>query len=136
MCGLNLCAMNICCIRKRKSVVCRQCRGGAGTESAPNNAKTPGYCYTQFDNIEKDFRGFYKLSLKRTTSKRMRQMSTILSQSWRANTDIQLIIYNTHPSNPSPHEMCNIIDYCVSYITKTCKAIQIEKLLLMQLTKE
>ena len=102
----------------------------------PNNAETPGFSLTDEDKIERDFRGFYKLSLKRTTSVRMRQISTILTQSWRANTDIQILLYDTPPMNPSPTELSTIVDYCVSYVTKTCKATDMEKIMLTKLIQE
>ena len=48
----------------------------------------------------------------------MQQISTVLFQSWRANCDIQLLLYDSNPYNPNLGEFVKVADYIVSYITK------------------
>ena len=48
----------------------------------------------------------------------MQQISTVLVQSWRANCDIQLLLYDSDPYNPNLAEFAKVADYIVSYITK------------------
>ena len=42
----------------------------------------------------------------------------IACQSWRANCDVQIILYNTDPKFPDLREISNVARYVVSY---TCK---------------
>ena len=58
------------------------------------------------------------MSLNRTNSKRFLQSEMITLQSWRANCDVKLLIYETDPSYPDMNEISSVIDYIVSY---TCK---------------
>jgi hypothetical protein len=39
-------------------------------------------------------------------------------QSWRANCDIQIFLYQSDPNNPNLDEIAAVTDYIVSY---TCK---------------
>ena len=48
----------------------------------------------------------------------MQQISTVLVHSWRANCDIQLLLYDSNPYNPNLAEFAKVADYIVSYITK------------------
>ena len=48
----------------------------------------------------------------------MTQLSTIQVQSWRANCDIQLLLYDSDPTKPNINEIVKVADYIVSYITK------------------
>ena len=48
----------------------------------------------------------------------MRQISTVLVQSWRANCDIQLLLYDSDPYNSNLVEFAKVANYIVSYITK------------------
>ena len=48
----------------------------------------------------------------------MQQISTLQLQSWRANCDVELLLYNSDPYNPNLSEFVKVVDYVVSYITK------------------
>ena len=48
----------------------------------------------------------------------MQQISTVQLQSWRANCDVQLLLYDSDPYNPDLSEFVKVADYIVSYITK------------------
>ena len=65
-----------------------------------------------------DKRNFNFLQLKRDNSIRFMQSSMSLLQSWRANCDIKILIYDTDPEFPDLTEISTVIDYIVSY---TCK---------------
>ena len=94
------------------------CRFGCGTidkDESPTN--TEGFEFTEFDQIYYDQKRKQKfLKLKRTTSKRMNQTSKYLLQSWRANSDVQVIIYDSDPNNPDFDEIKTVSDYVVSYV--------------------
>ena len=49
---------------------------------------------------------------------RINQTSRHMLQSWRANCDVQLIIYDSDPLKPDIAEIARITDYIVSYSTK------------------
>jgi hypothetical protein len=38
--------------------------------------------------------------------------------SWRANCDLQILIYETDPLNPNPEEITRVVDYIVGYVCK------------------
>ena len=49
---------------------------------------------------------------------RLVQSSTDLLQSWRANCDIQLLIYDCDPRNPDVSNIARVTDYIVAYSCK------------------
>lgn len=102
------------CKRNKKN---RYCRAGCGTESTYGLADTPGFKTRENAKIVRDQTGSYRLLLPRN-DERMVQTSIPLLQCWRANCDVQLLIYMSDPRNPSVDEISKITDYVVSY---TCK---------------
>ena len=48
----------------------------------------------------------------------MQQILTVQLQSWRANCDVQLLLYDSDPYNPNLTKFVKVADYIVSYITK------------------
>ena len=123
---INSCGMHFCgeyCLRKpvktrKVDQTCHCCRFGFGTESKAGNEDTAGKEFTDCDKITIDSNGIKRLELKRSGSKRMNQLSTIQLQSWRANCDVQLLLYDSDPYNPDLSEFIKVVDYVVSYITK------------------
>ena len=101
--------------RKRK----RSCRFGSGEEETEGKGDTPGYPLQDEPTIERDFRrgGFKRFQCKRNT-KRMNQTPMDLLQCWRANCDMQILIYESDPRNPDPKDIAKVTDYIVAY---TCK---------------
>jgi hypothetical protein len=65
-----------------------------------------------------DKKGVQKLQMKRTKSRKVVQLSKPLLQSWRANCDIQLLIYNSDPRNPDIAEIESVTRYVVAYAGK------------------
>jgi hypothetical protein len=104
----------------------RKCRVGCGTEIKPLSAITPGWPIQDSDTIDKDARGFKKLCLKRNNS-RLTQSSLYCLQSWRANCDISILIYETDPKYPDATEISNITDYVISYACKGNQSYAIER---------
>jgi hypothetical protein len=48
-------------------------------------------------------------------------------QSWRANCDIQILIYNCDPKKPDVAEIARITDYVASYSCKGNATVKEEK---------
>jgi hypothetical protein len=63
-------------------------------------------------------RDFLVLKLKRTNS-RLKQTSTSMLQSWRANCDVQVIIYQSNPKELDIYDIARVTSYVVSYTS--CK---------------
>jgi hypothetical protein len=49
---------------------------------------------------------------------RVNQTSMDAVQSWRANCDVQILIYDCDPKNPSVGELARVSDYVVGYSCK------------------
>lgn len=96
----------------------RYCRAGAGEEKSSGKCDTPGFPLQPEDIIEDDGRGFKILNLKRTNSMRFVQSSMYVLQSWRANSDVKILLYDTDPYHPDMKEISRVVDYIVAY---TCK---------------
>ena len=107
---------------------CRSCRFGHGTEETPNKGDTPGKVLRQSAIIQKDRKGIEHLLLPRLHSRRITQHSKSLLQSWRANADIQLLIYRSNPNLPDVGEIEAVSRYCVSYAGKRSQTTQQEKI--------
>ena len=116
--------------RKRKTdkstVNNRYCRFGCGSESKSDSCNTPGFPLNQESRIVRDQRGFLKLELKRNT-RRMLQTSFNVLQPWRANCDLQIMLYDSTSDNFDYGEMARVTDYVVSYSCKGNQTLQIER---------
>ena len=77
-------------------------------------------------DIVKDIRGFRRLELPRN-NKRLTQSSTFLVQSWRANCDVQILLYETDPLHPDPSEIAKATDYIVAYACKGVETLHQER---------
>ena len=77
-------------------------------------------------DIVKDIRGFRRLELPRNNN-RLSQSSTFLVQSWRANCDIQILLYETDPLHPDPSEIAKATDYIVAYACKGVETLHQER---------
>lgn len=95
----------------------RTCRAGAGTEKTIGKCDTPGYPLTDVPKIQWDHRRCQRLYLPRNHP-RVNQTSTTLLQSWQGNCDIQLIVYDSDPNQPSLAEIAKVSDYVVAYSCK------------------
>ena len=73
-----------------------------------------------------DLRGFDRLELPRNDSKTY-QTSLSFVQSWRANCDIQILLYDSDPKCPNPEDIGRVTNYIVSYACKGNETIIQEK---------
>lgn len=97
----------------------RSCRFGFGTEGTSNKGDTPGKAHQSEPTIELDHRGVENLLLPRNKSKHIVQHSRTMLQAWRANADVQLIVYRSNPDIPDVTEIERVSRYCTSYTGKT-----------------
>jgi len=97
---------------------CRECRFGYGTENTPNKGDTEGKELRSSCTIHKDGKGVEHLLLPRLHSRRIVQHSRSLLQAWRANADVQLLIYRSNPDMPDVGEIENVCRYVVAYAGK------------------
>ncbi len=99
---------------------------GCGKESRPGSCITPGWALRNSDTIDYDTRGFKKLFLKRDHT-RLLQKSLNCLQSWRANCDVSILIYESDPEHPDASEIAKVIDYVVNYACKGNATLAIER---------
>ena len=104
----------------------KYCRFGCGHESNAGKNDTPGFPIRNQSEIVRDKRGFLKLELKRN-SRRMLQTSLSLLQTWRANCDLQVMLYDSTPDNFDFSEIARLTDYVVAYSCKGNQTLQAEK---------
>ena len=114
--------------RKITKDTCRTCRCGAGTEKTPGKGDTPGFELREEDEIdEEQFKGMRILKLKRNEN-RMKQTSTTMLQSWRANCDVSVLIYkNEKTYSITCQDIANVVQYVVSYCTKGNMSYHMER---------
>lgn len=67
--------------------------------------------------IAQDHRRCQRLYMPRN-HRRVTQTSEIMLQSWRANCDVQVLVYNSDPMHPDIAEIAKITDYIVAYSCK------------------
>ena len=82
--------------RKRKV-----CRCGAGVEDMPNMCNTPGFPLRDEPKLVHNLRGFDRLELPQNHN-RIVATSKWLVQGWRANCDIQILLFECDPIHPNP----------------------------------
>lgn len=58
---------------------------------------------------------------------RVTQTSMDVLQSWRANCDIQILIYSSDPDQPDPDDIAKVTDYVVGYACKGNKTLKEER---------
>lgn len=96
----------------------RTCKFGFGTEETSNEGNTPGKELRFAPTIQKNEKGVEHLLLRRTHSRQISQHSRYMLQAWRANVDVQLIIYRSNPDIPDVSEIEAVCRYCTSYASK------------------
>ena len=93
------------------------CKVGCGREQNTGKGDTPGFPSRKKDCIEKDHRGITKVFLRRNHP-RVNQTSLFALQSWRANCDVQVLLYKGDPNKPDIMEIASIVDYVIAYCNK------------------
>ena len=72
---------------------------------------------TEHAEIKEDRKRSRKLYMPRNDN-RLNQTSKYLLMSWRANCDVQILVYNCDPKNPDSSEISRVTDYVASYSCK------------------
>ena len=104
----------------------RTCRSGAGKEQTAGAGDTPGFVLQTEPSIVMDPRGYPKLEMPRN-HQRIVQSSLDLMCSWRANCDVQILLYDCDPDDPDPSEIARVTDYVVAYACKGNESLREEK---------
>ena len=102
------------------------CRCGAGVKATPNMCDTSGFPLRTEPKLVHDLRGFDRLELP-CNNQRIVASSKWLLQGWRANCNIQVLLYNCNPLHPNPDEIAWVTDYIVAYACKGNETIVEEK---------
>jgi hypothetical protein len=89
-------------------------------------ADTPGCSINEVPTVDTDYNGTLKLKMPRNNS-RLNQTSVDLLQSWRANCDVQILMYDCDPKKPSIADLARVTDYVVGYSCKGNSTSQEEK---------
>ena len=92
----------------------------------PNMCDTPGFLIRVEPKLVRDLRGFDRLELPRN-NRRIVASSRWLLQGWRANCDIQVLLYECDPLHPNPDEIARVTDYIVAYACKGNETVVEEK---------
>ena len=87
---------------------------------------TPGFPLRTEPKLVQDLRGFDRLELPRN-DRRIVATSRWLVQGWRANCDIQLLLFEGNPLYPNPNEIARVTDYIVAYACKGNETIVEER---------
>ena len=103
----------LCVVEHRK----RTCQCGAGQETTKDKGDTPGFPIQSTAIVHCENQKCFKLYMPRNHS-RINQMSSLLIQTWRANCDIQILIYESNPDDPDLKEISKVTDYVVAYSCK------------------
>ena len=77
--------------------------------------------------VYKHNKRFRSFCLKRKNTRRMNQTSLPLLQSWRANVDVKILIYDHDPRFIDSEDIANVVNYIVSYISKGNQSFTAEK---------
>ena len=104
----------------------RTCKFGCGTEETSGKGDTPGRELLEEATIERNKKGVENLLLPRKHSRRINQHSRHILQAWRANADVQLIIYRSNPFVPHVSEIEAVCRYCTNYASKGHQTTQTE----------
>jgi len=104
----------------------RVCRCGAGVEQNFMKGDTPGFPPRDEPAVVEDPRGFDRVDLQRN-NRRITQSSQYLMRGWRANCDIQLLIYRSDPDDVNASDVSRVTNYVVSYACKGSESVVEEK---------
>ena len=115
-CMCHLC--NQYCLGTNIRNVPRVCRFDYGKETKYGDEDTPGKVHRSVAAIVVDKRGIEHFQMKRTKSRKVVQHSRTMLQTWRANCDIQILIYRSDPYRPDTTEIENVCNYVVAYAGK------------------
>lgn len=104
----------------------RTCKVGCGQEVTEGECDTPGFPLNEEYAVKVDHKRSKKLYMPRNHS-RLNQTSKHLLQSWRANCDVQILVYDCDPKNPDISEIARVTDYIVAYSCKGNSTLREER---------
>lgn len=113
----------------------RYCRFGAGEEQTPNTCDTPGFRLCDKDAIEEDRWRHIKFLRLRRNDKRMKETSNCMLQSWRANCDVSILIYDQDPMKLNFRDIAQVTSYIVAYCSKGNASFRHEREVLSDMCK-
>ena len=92
------------------------CRFGAGKEVTKNECDTPGFELQEEPRLITQAK---KITIELPRNhRRIVQSSVPMLQSWRANCDVKILLYDTDPMKPDVNTISRVTDYVVSYSCK------------------
>jgi hypothetical protein len=124
-CMIHQC--NNYCLQSNKTNAPRTCQVHFRTESAFGKIDTQGLPRMPRSRIITDKKCISHFRMTRTELIRVVQHSRILLRSWRANSDIKLLLYYSDPSCPSISKIEDVCRYVVAYTGKRHNTTQSEK---------
>ena len=95
-------------------------------EVTPDKCDTPGFPLRTEPQLVRDLQGFDRLDLPQNHT-RIVASSRWLLQGWRANCDLQVLLYQCDPLHPNPDEIARVTDYIVAYACKGNETIVEER---------
>ena len=104
----------------------RYCRCGAGVEQTAGKGDIPGFPFRDHDVIEIDEKLNIKLLKLQRTHDRLKQTSLSMLQSWRANCDVSVLVYDHDACDISFQDIAAICGYVTAYCTKGNASYQSE----------
>ncbi len=115
------------CLQSNKTNAPRTCWVHFGTESAFGKMDTQGLPRMPRSRIITNKKGISHFWMTCTESVRVVQHSRILLRTWRANSDIKLLLYYSDPSCPDISRIEDVCWYVVTYTKKQHNTTQSEK---------
>ncbi len=115
------------CLQSNKTNALRTCWVHFGTESAFGKMDTQGLPCMPKSRIITDKKGLSHFWMTWTELVRVVEHSRTLLRSWRANSDIKLLLYYSDPSCPDISKIEDVSRYVVAYTGKQHNITQSEK---------
>jgi hypothetical protein len=114
------------CLQSNKTNAPRTCQAHFRTESAFGKMDTQGLPRMPRSRIITNKKGISHFQMTCTELVRVVQHSRILLRSWRANSDIKLLLYYSDPSCPDISEIEDVCRYVVAYTGRRHNTTQSE----------
>ena len=110
----------------------RICKVGFVIERAPGSCDTPDFPMSDCPKKQMIYEVSQRMDLKRNHG-RLLQSSTLFRQTWRANCDVQVLIYDGDPDYPFPAYTAKATDHIVGYACKGNRRLTEERQQMTQL---
>ena len=114
------------CLQDNKKNIPRTCQVCFSDKCTHHKADTSGMEKIQTSVTIKDKKGIKEFCGKQIHLKRVVEHSRTLSESWRTNCDIKLLLYFSNPNFPDIGEIEDVCKYVVKYTGKQHQPTQQE----------